>query len=138
MVQHLKQGKSPGPDGFTALYYKTFLDDIANPLLKTLNSIADTCTNMKNFTEAHITVFPKPGKDPNFVSNYRPISLISIDLKMFSKILAIWLTPLIYSRITVDQVGFVPGREARDNNTKAINIHHWLSITGTPGLFLVP
>lgn len=76
---------------------------------------------------AHITVIPKPGKDTSLVTNYRPISLLNVDLKWYAKILANRLLPLLPQLISLDQVGFVPRREARDNTLKAINIHHWLT-----------
>lgn len=38
--------------------------------------------------------------------------------------------------VSLDQVGFIPGREAWDNMLKAFLIHHWLKETNTPGFFL--
>lgn len=40
---------------------------------------------MHNLPEAHISVITKTGKDPNLVSNYCPISLLNVDLKIFAK-----------------------------------------------------
>lgn len=38
-IRSLKTGKSPGPDGYTAIYYKTFTHLLAKPLLLALNSL---------------------------------------------------------------------------------------------------
>lgn len=86
--------------------------------------------------EAHISVIPKEGKDPTNTGNYRPISLLNVDVKIFSKILANRLTPLLPSLVSTDQAGFVIGREARDNAVKAINLHHIITHTNQKGFFL--
>lgn len=46
------------------------------------------------------------------------------------------LLPLIPSLVSTDQVGFVPGRKARDNTIKAINLHSWLTSSKQTGFFL--
>lgn len=38
--------------------------------------------------------------------------------------------------VSLDQVGFVPRREVRDNTLKALFLHHWLTETNSPGFFL--
>ncbi|XP_068089234.1 vomeronasal type-2 receptor 26-like [Hyperolius riggenbachi] len=81
---------------------------------------------------AHITVIPKPEKDPNYCVNYRPISLINIDLKLFAKMLAERLKPLLPKIIHTDQAGFVSGREARDNTLKTVSLIHHAKKTNTP------
>lgn len=65
-------------------------------------------------TEAAISVIPKPGKDPKYCGSYRPISLLNIDVKIFSGILAARLNPLMDGLIEPDQSGFIPTRQGGD------------------------
>lgn len=78
----------------------------------------------------------KPNKDPLECSNYRPILLLNIDLKLFTKVLANRLWPLLHLLIGPEQVGFMPGKEARDNVTKALNLIHRAHSDGFEGMLL--
>lgn len=71
--------------------------------------------------QAQIVVLPKPGKDHLQCCNNRPISLLNVDLKLFSKIIANHLAPLLPSPVHSDQVGFISDWEARDNTTKTLH-----------------
>uniref|UniRef100_A0A8C5P6L6 Reverse transcriptase domain-containing protein n=1 Tax=Leptobrachium leishanense TaxID=445787 RepID=A0A8C5P6L6_9ANUR len=70
---------------------------------------------------ATISVLKKPGKDDTDVRNYRPISLLNTDLKILAKIMANRLAPLLPALVHADQVGFIPGREARDATTRVLS-----------------
>ena len=61
-------------------------------LLKLLQKFAEEGKLQNSFYEAIITQIPKPDKDHTQKENYRPISLINKDAKIFNKILAnrIW------------------------------------------------
>lgn len=86
--------------------------------------------------QAHITVIPKPGKDPGLVTNNRLIALLNVDIKLYANILANRLLHLLPSLVLLDQVDFIPGREARDNTIKTLHIHHWFMSQTQPGFFL--
>lgn len=135
-IKGLKPGKSPGPDGYTSAYYKTFSDILSDPLRKALNSLSTPRQIPTDFLAAHITVIHKTGKDPTECPNYRPISLLNLDLKILTKILANRLQPLLSHLIGHDQVGFMQGREARDNIMKALLLTHAAHSQGIEGLLL--
>lgn len=61
-------------------------------------------------SEAIIVVLPKPNKDPASCASYRPISLLNVDAKITTKILATRLNSVILSLVNGDQTGFMPGK----------------------------
>lgn len=149
-LKQMKVGKSPGPDGFSVPYYKSFTKILLPRFLKAFNLVSQESQRVGEIQEhtpsrhphssallqAHITVLPKGDKDPTQTSNYRPISLLNVDVKLYAKALSNRLLGVLPSLVSLDQVGFVPGREARDNTIKAIHIHHWLTKRNQPGFFL--
>lgn len=120
VLSSLKHNKSPGPDGYTAYFYKTFQGLLTPFMTKTFNTVSTDSPFLSQALEAHITVLPKLSKNPTLCGSYSPISLTNIDIRMYSKMIANRLTPLIPDLINLDQVGFTPGRETRDNTLKTI------------------
>ena len=79
--------KALGPDGMPPLFYQNFWElvkgDVIHDVLIFLNS--GTLPNSLNHT--FITLIPKT-KNPENVTEYRPISLYNVLYKIFSKVLA--------------------------------------------------
>lgn len=114
-IKTLKNNKAPGPDGFSASFYKEFDRSLTPTLLKLFNSIALEGRVSKSMGEANIIVIPKEGKDPLLTKNYRPISIINLDCKIYAKILAIRLNAILPNLISNSQVGFLKNRLSSDN-----------------------
>lgn len=54
-------------------------------------------------SEAVILVVPKSGKDLDFCSSYRPISLLNVNAELLTKILAHYLNLVITALVHLDQ-----------------------------------
>lgn len=122
VIKNLKTESAPGPNGFSAHYYKAFSDALSPYLARLFNSLRAGSSLEPSANLAYISVIPKQGKDPSDVCNYRPISLINNDLKIMMKILANRLASFIANYIHKDQVGFIPGRQRPDQIRRAVDL----------------
>ena len=84
-----------------------------------------------------ITLLPKEGKDPLFVKNYRPISLLNVDYKLIAKVMSNRLKKIINSLINPDQQGFLPGRNISANIRIIIDLIEYTDLEDIPGSILL-
>ena len=135
-IKETSLGKSPGPDGFTIGYYKKFKDILIPRFKEYINGIGTQYEMSREALSASITVIRKEGKDPLLCSSFRPISLLNVDTKLFTKILATRMKNLMGEWIHNDQVGFIPGRQGRDNGIKTILLIDHMVKSRAPSLLL--
>lgn len=102
--------KAPGPDGLPAETYRRYKKVLLPELLGVLNWSAMEGELPTSIMESTIVVIHKEGKDPLNISSCRPISLLSMDVKILAKVLAPRLTMVIQKLVHPDQSVLIPGR----------------------------
>ena len=106
-IQRLKPDTAPGPDGLTAMMLKCCKKYIAEPLCHIFNSSLASGKVPSDWKISRITPIHKKG-DPSDVSNYRPISLLSLVGKLLERIIhtALMAHVLANGIISENQFGF--------------------------------
>lgn len=120
----MHSGKSPGPDGYPVEFFKQFSDLLA-PLL--LDMFEHSCRQgilPPTLMRASISLIHKKDKDPQNCASYRPISLLSVDVKILAKVLARRLENVMPTVISEDQTGFIKGRHSFSNVRRLLDIIH--------------
>ena len=102
--------KSPGLDGLPTEFYIVFFHNIADLLVASLNFSFEQGILSPSQRNGVVTLLPKKDRHPNFVKNYRPISLLTSAYKFIAKTMANRLTLVLDDLIHEDQNGFMKGR----------------------------
>ena len=129
--------KAPGPDGMPPLFYQHYWnlvgDDISNTVLHYLNSV----TLPEHLNHTFITLIPKK-KNPEFASEFRPISLCNDLYKIFSKVLANRFKKILPNIITENQGAFTKSCFISDNILVAFkSLHSIQRHTGKEGYMVI-
>ena len=107
--------KSPGEDGFTKEFYQTFFDLIGKDLLNSYNDSFHKGSLSISQKRGSITLIPKGDVNLTDLKNWRPITLLNVDYKLLSKVLAKRMELLLPKLIHTDQTGFINGRYIGQN-----------------------
>ena len=87
-LQLFESNKSPGNDGLTAEFCRAVGKNLGNLMVDSLNYSYDYGELSNSQKEAIITLIEKRDKDKRDLSNWRPISLINVEVKIGSKAIA--------------------------------------------------
>ena len=144
-LQDKMPNTAPGPDGIPYGFWKKLclklqsLSDTPDPpsafwdmFRKVVNDVRTRGSSRCGFKDANVSLFYKKG-DPTLVSNYRPISSMNTDCKMYTNLVNARLAPWAVSKIHEDQKGFVPGHLMSDHTRLAQAVAHLCRSSGTSG-----
>jgi exonuclease III len=113
-IQKAKNGKTPGKDGIPAEFYKLHKDTVAQALCRLFNAILRNNIPTQGFSDGLITLLYKKG-DPTLLKNYRPITLLNVDYKLYTSILVNRLQQPLTKVLSQDQHAFLKSRLITDN-----------------------
>jgi len=139
---------APGPDGIHYNFWKRLIGILAglqdndeppmtfwSAFANLTGDIAERGSSRAGFKNANISLFYKKG-DPTLVSNYRPISSMNTDCKMYTNLINSRLAPWAVAKLHPDQKGFVPGRLMNEHTRLASEVAHLCDATATPGFIV--
>lgn len=126
------RGKSPGLDGIPPEFYTTFWEYLGPLMFDMVQASLDAGSFSRDVNTAIISLLLKKDKDPQECSSYRPLSLLNTDIKIFAKLLARRLQPLMLKLVHCDQTGFIKTRTSSDNMRRLLHIIHSASNSPHP------
>ena len=116
-----KKKKSPGKDGLTMEFYLKCWPVIKNTMLEIFKQMFSTPVILSAMKEGVLILIPKV-THPKRVDQFRPISLLNVDFKLFNRILAFRLRNVLPHILHPSQTGAIPGHSVLDDIAKLRDI----------------
>jgi exonuclease III len=114
-IRKMANDKSPGSDGLPAEFYKQFFCLFAEQFVQFIHYCYKSGELSPSQKHGIITLLCKDPEKTEILGNWRPISLLNVDYKIISKVLATRLSSVLEHVINLDQTCGVPGRTISDN-----------------------
>ena len=98
ILSHLPSDKSPGWDGITNEFFKSFLHELKAPLTKIFQEIWSSGKMPDSWKVGLVKLIPKVASPTSF-AQWRPISLMGGMYKIFAKVIANRLQKVLSSMV---------------------------------------
>ncbi|RHY88949.1 hypothetical protein DYB35_009494 [Aphanomyces astaci] len=127
-MKTMNPAKSPGPDGWSAGFFQVAPEVFSELLLLVFNyQLTHHGSLLPHQRRSAITLLHKSG-DRGLPGNYRPISLMPVEVKVLSRAMAFRLAQYAPQLIHPTQAGFVPGRRLHDHVTMVQALQHYCTM----------
>jgi hypothetical protein len=115
--------KAPRPNSMSSFFFQKYWNIVGANVSAAVLSVLNSGKMLCKINLTHISLIPKK-KNPERMSEYRPISLCNVVYKIISKVLANRLKVVLPCIISDSQSAFVPGRLITDNVSVAFEFIH--------------
>ena len=109
-MKSIENDNSPGNDGLTKEFYVTFWEDIKATFIASLEQAKDREELSISQRHAITKLIEKKNRDKRYIKNWRPISLLNVDMKILSKAHAKRLKEVLSCLISAQQTTYVQNR----------------------------
>jgi exonuclease III len=133
-IAALPNGKAPGSDGFPVEFYKAFWPKIKNQVYDSIQNAIVTGEMSIDQKRGVLTLIPKKDKDIRLLKNWRPLTLLNTDYKIFAKVMATKLQEVLPDLISDDQNGCMKGRSTFGNIRSTIDVISHVNEQKLPGI----
>ena len=106
----MQNNKTPGNDGLSKEFYVYFWNEIKEHFVNSWKVGVKKKILSVSQRQAIIKLMEKKDRDKRYIKNWRPISLLNFDYKIFSKALAKKLIDVIPNIISGEQTAYVKNR----------------------------
>jgi hypothetical protein len=127
-IKDMKALAAPGPDGLPALFYHNYWDIIGKEITDMALGILNNNSDPSPLNHTYICLIPKCD-NPSTPSDFRPISLCNVTLKIITKTISNRIKEVLLDIISQNQSAFIKGRLITDNTIIAADIFNYLQHT---------
>lgn len=118
----MPNSKTPGSDGISADFYKMFWLHLKSIYCETICYLLNCGKLHDSARQGIITLLPKKDRDPQYLKNWRPLTLLNVDYKIVARMMALRAKPKLQKLIDHDQTGFLQGCNIAHNLRTVLDI----------------
>ena len=115
-IFQMEHNKAPGPDGFPAEFYQAFWGTIKDDLMAMFAMFHKQELPLYSLNFGTIILLPKC-KDAIRIQQYRPICLLNVSFKIFTKVATNRISLMAQKVISPTQTAFLPGRNIMEGSS---------------------
>lgn len=117
--------KAPGSDELPAIFFQKHWSIVREEVCSLVLGVLNDRMDPREINHTLIALVPKVKAPDNF-SQFHPISLCNVVIKLVTKAIANRLKRVLHELISVNQSAFIPHRLITDNTLIAFEIFHYL------------
>lgn len=124
-IRQMKSSAAPRPDGLLALFYQSHWAEIGTEIIEYALNILNNNGDPGNINHTFLCLIPKV-KKPTLPSDFRPIALCNVILKIITKTIANRIKKFLPSIISPQQSAFLSNKFISNNTILAYEAFHFL------------